>query len=137
MESIFETVWWNDLPCIVLKGKQTSSINKISHNENAFAVLLYSAENNVNEYSDELYAYWDGKSNGFEFVSYPEFYSDIIFSDDNTRNKNVYFSDAYNYLYEYMRKQGFGSYAQNLALNSMELAFELTFTSNANHAVGV
>lgn len=137
MNTIFETVWWNEMPCIVLRGNHTNNIDKYPSNSNAFAVLLHSSEYTVNEYAQELYVYWDGVSEFFEFILHPNSDSNIIFSQNEEMHNRVFFSDAYNFLYAYMKKNRFGDYAKNIAANSLALAFELTFISHANYPISV
>jgi hypothetical protein len=134
MDDFKNTIWWNEMPYVVLDDIQTTKLNKHSSNQSCFAVLIQSTENTVYQYENELYVYWDGHSNGFEFLHISEKFT----YDDDMNNINfVYFSDAFDYLYDFLRKNKSHIISENYAVNGLELAFQLTFTSQPDDCISM
>ena len=137
MDNVTNTIWWNEMPYVVLDDVQTSKLNKHTSNQQSFAVLILSTENTVHQYENELYVYWDGHSNGFEFLHIPEKIKEFTQDIDTSSINFVYFSDAFDYLYDFLRKNKSRIVSENYAVNGLELAFQLTSTSQPNDCISM
>jgi hypothetical protein len=136
VENTTEYIWWNDQPFVVIRHNQLHTINRQSNSNDSFAILLICIEINVNQFATQFYVYWDGMSNKFEFIEISNDASAIMPMINETTNI-VFYADAYNYLYEYMRLQDFSKRVQTTAVDGLTLAFELTSLFHSYNSVGM
>jgi hypothetical protein len=136
VENTTEYIWWNDQPFVVLRHNQLHTINRQSNSADAFAILLICIEINVNQYETQFYIYWDGVSEKLEFIEISNKFSSNAPLLNETSN-TVFYADAYNYLYEYMKLHEFNKRVQIIAADGLTLAFELTSLFHSYNSVGM